>query len=223
MKTNNKNVFYCIVFYAIVSPCLIFAVEPTNLSVAKQAVVTYYESGEYAKDVHQVTIQAQNHLLKRVRENKENSKKMAVIFDIDDTLISNYPQIKKIDFAQTKKDVNEMIAGSNVLAIEDMLQLFNLVKDNKITIILITGRSDALRTHTIDELNKVGYKGWDQLYLRTERYQGLTPASYKTAIRKSLTESGYDIIFNIGDQSSDLTGGYVDKTYKLPNPMYFVK
>jgi len=33
---------------------------------------------------------------------------------------------------------------------------------------------------------------------------------------------GYDILLTIGDQYSDLKGGYADKGFKLPNPMYYL-
>ncbi|MDQ0403073.1 hypothetical protein J2S50_001622 [Streptomyces sp. DSM 40167] len=31
------------------------------------------------------------------------------------------------------------------------------------------------------------------------------------------------IVANVGDQYSDLRGGHADRTYKLPNPTYFVE
>ncbi len=33
---------------------------------------------------------------------------------------------------------------------------------------------------------------------------------------------GYDIVANFGDQFSDLNGGFADRTFKMPNPMYFL-
>jgi UDPglucose 6-dehydrogenase len=32
----------------------------------------------------------------------------------------------------------------------------------------------------------------------------------------------YTVIVNMGDQMSDLEGGFAERTYKLPNPFYFV-
>ena len=46
---------------------------------------------------------------------------------------------------------------------------------------------------------------------------------YKTSMRKKITRMGYEIVLNIGDQKSDLDGGYADKTYRLPNPFYNIK
>jgi hypothetical protein len=39
--------------------------------------------------------------------------------------------------------------------------------------------------------------------------------------RRTITRRGYRILANLGDQLSDLTGGYAERRYKLPNPMYF--
>jgi len=33
---------------------------------------------------------------------------------------------------------------------------------------------------------------------------------------------GYTIIANIGDQYSDLVGGYAEGEFKLPDPMYYI-
>ena len=45
---------------------------------------------------------------------------------------------------------------------------------------------------------------------------------YKTGSRKSVEGEGYKIIVNIGDQWSDLAGGYSERVFKLPNPYYYV-
>ncbi|MGB6550988.1 MAG: HAD family acid phosphatase [Xanthobacteraceae bacterium] len=31
------------------------------------------------------------------------------------------------------------------------------------------------------------------------------------------------MIANVGDQESDLSGGYAEKTFKLPNPFYYIR
>jgi len=40
--------------------------------------------------------------------------------------------------------------------------------------------------------------------------------------RKQITEQGYSIVLNLGDQKGDLRGGYAEKAFKLPNPYYLV-
>ncbi len=39
---------------------------------------------------------------------------------------------------------------------------------------------------------------------------------------RSLAKRGHRILVNVGDQRSDLTGGYASRTFKLPNPMYVI-
>jgi len=45
---------------------------------------------------------------------------------------------------------------------------------------------------------------------------------YKSATRAHIESLGYEIVGNFGDQFSDLEGGHADRTFKLPNPNYFL-
>jgi predicted secreted acid phosphatase len=45
---------------------------------------------------------------------------------------------------------------------------------------------------------------------------------YKSGTRAYIESQGYDIVGNFGDQFSDLNGGFADKTFKMPNPNYFL-
>jgi predicted secreted acid phosphatase len=49
-----------------------------------------------------------------------------------------------------------------------------------------------------------------------------TTIHYKSATRAHIESLGYDIVANFGDQYSDLKGGFADRTFKLPNPNYFL-
>jgi hypothetical protein len=49
-----------------------------------------------------------------------------------------------------------------------------------------------------------------------------TTIHYKSATRRHIESLGYDIVANFGDQFSDLEGGFADRTFKLPNPNYFL-
>ena len=45
---------------------------------------------------------------------------------------------------------------------------------------------------------------------------------YKSGTRAYIESQGYDIVADLGDQFSDLLGDYADKTYKMPNPNYYL-
>jgi predicted secreted acid phosphatase len=45
---------------------------------------------------------------------------------------------------------------------------------------------------------------------------------YKSGTRAYIESQGYDIVADFGDQFSDLQGGFADKTFKMPNPNYYL-
>ena len=45
---------------------------------------------------------------------------------------------------------------------------------------------------------------------------------FKTPVRAAIETDGYTIIANIGDQPSDLLGGFAERIFLLPNPFYRV-
>ena len=45
---------------------------------------------------------------------------------------------------------------------------------------------------------------------------------YKSGTRAYIESQGYDIVADFGDQFSDLIGGFADKTFKMPNPNYYL-
>ena len=77
------------------------------------------------------------------------------------------------------------------------------------------------RLQTEKNLRQAGYESWAVLVLK-EAGSTQTALAFKTENRRRLAQSGYNILVNIGDQDSDLQGGYAESTFKLPNPMYWV-
>lgn len=56
-----------------------------------------------------------------------------------------------------------------------------------------------------------------------EKAEGLTAMEYKSRERTKLVKAGYRILGNMGDQWSDVIGENVGKrTFKLPNPMFYI-
>jgi predicted secreted acid phosphatase len=67
-------------------------------------------------------------------------------------------------------------------------------------------------------------------YLNTPEFCGPSIAAgvscpttrYKSGVRAHIESQGFEIVGNFGDQFSDLIGGFADKTFKMPNPNYFL-
>ena len=85
----------------------------------------------------------------------------------------------------------------------------------------LTGRPEAQRAPTEDNLKREGFTGYQQLVLKPAGFPGTTVA-YKSGARAAIEQQGYRIVASIGDQYSDLVGGHEDRAFKLPNPFYFL-
>jgi len=88
-------------------------------------------------------------------------------------------------------------------------------------VFFITGRPPELRDATERNLRQAGYQP-AAVILLPEGKTFESEVDFKAPERRKLAEQGYTIILNMGDQESDLRGGYAEKTFKLPNPVYFL-
>jgi acid phosphatase len=90
-----------------------------------------------------------------------------------------------------------------------------------VAVFFISGRPPYLREATERNLREQGYD-WDRLILLPEGAHFTSAVDFKAPERRKLAEQGYAILLSIGDQESDLIGGYAERTFKLPNPVYFL-
>ena len=151
---------------------------------------------------------------------RHHKRKLAIVFDIDETTLSNYTAIEADNFTFGTNSQNE---AQNQIgeAIDPSLALFNLAKKKGYTIFLITGRRENVRTPTAENLAREGYSGYKQLILKPQDSTAST-VDYKSGAREAIEDQGYKIVANVGDQYSDLAGGHAKVVFKLPNPFYFL-
>lgn len=201
-----------------------FAVEPENISILKHRLISYHDSGEYNYDLSAVSLQAQDYLLWRVKQNQaeKKPKKLAIVLDIDETALSNYNYLLHNDFGINQDTVNQDMVHSDETVIAGTYKLYQLAMDNHVAVFFVTGRPESYRKGTEKNLTDHGYKQWTKLYLRANDFHGASTADYKMVARHEIINQGYDIILNMGDQYSDLKGGYADRVFKLPDPFYYV-
>lgn len=201
-----------------------YAKEPKNLDLIKASLIKYHDSGEYQKDQAKVTDHAMEYLKTRLqREEKTKShKKLAIVLDIDDTSLSNYALMLQLNFGKLQAEIAKALAEGNDPAIASTLELYRYAKANNVAVFFITGRPEHLRAATEKNLANVGFKNWDGVSFRAEDYKEKSIAPYKTNVRNEIEKQGYDIVLNVGDQQSDLSGGHADKAFKLPNPYYLI-
>ena len=215
-----KKIFIPLILTGLLTSSAL-ATPPENLTCAKRAVIEYYNSGAYEKDVDTVVKDAEKYLMRRVAENKKApQKKLAMVLDIDETSLSNFSGNKKNDFSGLPHIIDTQYHEKSATAIKPVLRLFNEAIKNGVTVFFVSYRPDEVRSQTISNLEKAGYHGWKTLYLPKGEELKLSAETYKTDIRKILTDQGYNIILNLGDQDSDLAGGLAEHTDKIPNPLY---
>jgi predicted secreted acid phosphatase len=160
--------------------------------------------------------------------------KPALVLDIDETSLSNWPNIKANDFGFISDGACDRLPNgpcgfkawilqANAPAIMPALDLFNAAKAKGVAVFFITGRRDSERQATLWNLDRAGYEGWTKLVTRPDDDAHPTVEAFKTEERRKLAETGYTIIATVGDQDSDLGGGFAECAFKVPNPFYFIR
>ncbi|MGB2691231.1 MAG: HAD family acid phosphatase [Thermodesulfobacteriota bacterium] len=223
MISRNLNILLLFAALALF-PFESFAKKPENLHTAKQAVILYHDSGEYDVDQEEVAQQAISYLANRINKNLKlpEPKKLAIVFDIDETSLSNYKILLSLDFAYHSHVLLTELEQADDPAINPTLELYQFAKEKEVAIFFITGRPEKLRLDTEENLKRVGYTEWNKLFLKPDDYKEKSVIPYKSGARKSIEAQGYHIVVNIGDQWSDLAGGFSERVFKIPNPYYYV-
>ncbi|KAG6430765.1 hypothetical protein SASPL_108838 [Salvia splendens] len=150
----------------------------------------------------------------------------AWILDVDDTCISNLFYYSGKRYGCEPFDP----VGFKAWALSARLFVKLIAKGFKV--FLVTGRDeDTLGQATIRNLHAQGFFAYhhddddvdDNDLCRSGAYKGQSAIAYKSTVRKQLAEEGFRIWGNVGDQWSDLQGEYTgNRTFKLPNPMYYI-
>jgi acid phosphatase len=203
---------------------------PPNLGIVKLQLFDYKCFGAYDRDVAAVLNEAQAYVAQRsVAAPAEN---LAVVLDIDETAVSNWANLAADDLGffakgectlqpQEPCGFDKWIAKQTPDVIKPTLELFNLAKSKGVKVYFISARREDQRDATVRHLSATGYKDWDDLILMQPN-DPKEISRFKTAAREKIEASGKKIIVNVGDQYSDLSGGHAERTFKVPNPFYFI-
>jgi acid phosphatase len=189
----------------------------------RPVVVEYYDSGSYTRDTVPQLRKARRALRAELRT-LEKGRKPALVLDIDDTSLSQYPCRKPGDlpFDDGPAGVNCVMSGA-LPPIVETRQLYQLALRRGVKVFFITGRVPQMRDATIRNLREAGFTRYQKLVMRpTADLSAPSVIPFKAGQRRKIERAGYDILVNVGDQDSDLAGGYANRTFKLPNPMYFI-
>ena len=174
----------------------------------------------------------------------------AIVLDVDDTSLATWNYEIFSNWAYNPATNATYVNGQLFPAVPGMVAMAKRAVKEGYALFFVTGRPAAQEAATLGNLTSdgigvdAGYPqpttlvdGEDGLftkpaildypdYLKTacagDPNGSCTTIHYKSATRAHIESLGYDIVANFGDQFSDLKGGFSDRTFKLPNPNYFL-
>jgi len=210
-------------------PSETISAEPENHAVEVERLVRYHDSGEYEREIRDVANSGREFLELRYPRFVPKEAKVAAVFDIDETALSNWDAMAGCGFCaystQLQLYKDNLYSNAHDPAIAPVLELFNFAKGKGISVFFVTGRSESERDRTVSNLQEAGYSGWAGLYLQPDVPAGqhkLPARIFKPKDREAIEKLGYTVVLNIGDQASDLAGCCAIRIFKLPNPFYLV-
>jgi predicted secreted acid phosphatase len=179
---------------AVSSAALVALAAPADAATSSEDV----DYATWQKDCQAVMDQALPYLKQRIAA-ATPGEKQAIVFDVDNTTLEtdfgfSYPQP----------------ANKPVLNVAEYAQ------DHGVSIFFVTARPGIIEAPTEWNLEHDGYEV-SGLYVRGLFDLFKDVAAYKTAQRVDIENKGYDIIANIGNSTTDLSGGHAEKTFKLPD------
>lgn len=189
-------------------------------------LVHYHNDGGYLADLTTVGADAIAYLSAL---DLSKTQKPALVLDVDETSLHNdWRTLVSPANTYDPQAWDAWVQEACAPPVEITLCLYRLALRRGLSVFFITGRADNEREATIVNLKRAGFERFEQLVCEPDAQQRgvavLFPeaSTYKSTTRWSIQDRGYQIVLNVGDQISDVTGGFAQQTFQLPNPFYTV-
>lgn len=192
--------------------------KPVNLSIAREEVKQYYESGKFDEELDEVIAEAKEKFSKV--EFKQNS---VVIFDVDETALNNYELAEQMGFGYVYEMNKKWNTEMKSPAFPQVKELYDFLLSKGARIIFLTGRNFYEYDVTYQNLINAGYTVFDTLITQIGDETKMKAREFKSGKRIWLTKQGYEIVGTVGDQWTDLEGEYHGIQIKIPNYLYLIE
>jgi hypothetical protein len=204
------------------------------------------EDGNYAKEARSVA-SAGGRWLSRSHHTHGTR---AIVLDVDDTTLLTWNYEIFSNWAFNPSTNATFVTEQRFPAVFGMVDMVRAAEREGYAVFYLTGRGAAQEQATLGNLTADGvgvdagypkptplsdaedglftkpavadYPGYLREACAGDPNGACTTIHYKSATRAHIESMGYDIVANFGDQFSDLKGGHADRTFKLPNPNYFL-
>ena len=224
----------------------------TNIDVLRQQLRNYYgdplgtgqfaATGNYAREASRVAADGTRYLAQHRAHGRVTK---AIVMDVDDTTLATWNYEIASNWAFNPTTNADYVLGEKFPPVPGMVAMATAAAREGYAVFYLTGRGSVQEDATLGNLTeKADYPkpttlrgGEDGLFTKPDvtAYPAYlstacaadpggkcTTIHYKSATRAHIESLGYDIVANFGDQYSDLIGGHADRTFKLPNPNYFL-
>jgi hypothetical protein len=165
-----------------------------------------------------------SHLLVHAKEYIDGltvERNSVVVFDIDDTVLTTYPEMEAREFRTIPKLDIPFLLDNPLPAIPQTRDFFEyLVETKGINVIFLSERQSVLHRSTVNNLEQQGFHHYSRLIMRGKDESLGSCFDFKSRWRKRIVAEGQDIICCVGDQQSDLCGGNTGLAVKIPNYLY---
>jgi len=144
--------------------------QPANVGDAKLLATSYHGSGDYDRDLAAVTASAESWVAQRAPQ----VSRPALVFDVDETVLSNWEVIRADDFGRIIDGSCTVLpkgpcgwAAWDLLgrspALTPSLRLFQQARSRSVAVFFIMGRPEAQRSATERNLRNAGFRGYTGL------------------------------------------------------------
>lgn len=198
-----------------------------------QSVLWYQESSEYQALCHQSFNIAKLYLDNNLKNHTDSIKPIAIITDIDETILDNSPfnaKMIQMDVEYSKEMWFDWGKKESARAVPGALDFFKYVKSKNVEVFYVSNRDVRQKPETILNLKKLGFPYID------EKHFLLKDSTSKKQSRRDYVLNSHNVIMYLGDNLSDFSDLFdgidrrtsIDRLKSkfgfefivLPNPMY---
>lgn len=201
-----------------------------------KAVLWQQLSGEYRALSHQAFTLAKIQLDRAIEDSKTKDKPLAVITDIDETVLDNSPYFAKmirLDKNFSKELWTEWGQLKKAKPVPGALEFFKYAESKGVEVFYISNRYESQLSETIANLKKIGFPDANKAhtYLKKKKSSKVT--------RRNIVLNTHNVVMLLGDNLSDFESVFEKKSIAdrntaveqmktkfgkkfiiLPNPIY---
>ena len=190
------------------------------------AIRRYHRTGQFAADRGLVASAARAALSAEIAAAcpagpaQCEEKRLAIVVDVDDTLLDWYPAYARHGFRLTAVERQARVRACATPVIGAVRDLVRDARTAGVAVLVLSGRRDTVRAVTAACLERRGIPAWQALVLRRPDQDALAASDYKAEAMRQLVSAGWRPVLSIGDQVGDVTAASGVAGFLLPNPLY---